>query len=712
VNGNILPGGRSQEPLINGITQEEIATSLNDFTIDVNDIEEPVSPIDGLAVDIVSFFLRGQCVFNLTRSTAKCLTEIMIDIVVRSIHTFTRSLPDDSLHSPLDSIFHLSINNLLLDSKIDSILTNSYGFHAPMEIRFPDITDKLYMVHLPSILNTMSLNTKIRHFFLNPSSKNTFFSSVYFSEFIKPLADKAIYISVYTDEFEVVNPIGTARKVHKLVAVYFSILNFPPTHSSKLTNVWLLALGKQRLMDHVGVNAFFRPIIEMLNLCYYEEVDINHASLPVISCFLSADNLSCHKILGLRQCFSSGFICRHCLIRYENLSLPTPIHVSMRTDQGYHDDYKHRTNGIVSPSPLMEIPYCCLPFFTPPDFLHDCLEGVTHMVTSCALRKLNEEQSIDFINSLISTFPFGFNLPIFTKKHIASMRFPLTASQMMDFYLNLPLVFGHLIAIEPLPKYWELVLLHHELLSILLDVHCHVPPDYISILIYQHNALIYELCDENPKYRCKLHYLTHYSSFFLFFKSLKHMWTMRFEGGHRFFKQLLSATGQFKNVAYTCVKRFLMKACFLMNEIDFSVSIIVSKTLTYRVSDFFLLEEWMSVKALFEDADTIEFDSNCTSTNSLICNGRQYSTKKRTVLVYERCAVEDQPKFAVIEKLVCVSNKWIAICYPYASYYHSHFCTHVLDKPLGSPIAIYIETHSSRPLPVHVVRCCLCVVIY
>jgi hypothetical protein len=271
----------------------------------------------------------------------------------------------------------------------------------------------------------MSCNPNLLRFLTCHSHENTFFLSPHFLNNIKPLADCAVYISLYSDEFEVVNPIGCFRKKHKLVALYFSILNFPPSYCSKLDNVFLLALGKQQLMHDVGICEFFQPAINMIRSCFNEPVTlIDGSSLPIIACFLSGDNLSFHGLVGIRRCFSSGNICRFCFAVHDDLLLPNK-HCVLRTDSTYYDDFNLLSNGILYRSPLFDLPYWSFPDFTPPDMMHDCLEGVTHVVLCCALTKIMDTVSLDEVVGQLANFCFGFQLPLITKKHISNMHLPL-----------------------------------------------------------------------------------------------------------------------------------------------------------------------------------------------------------------------------------------------------------------------------------------------
>lgn len=63
------------------------------------------------------------------------------------------------------------------------------------------------------------------------------------------------------------------------------------------------------------------------------------------------------------------------------------------------------------------------------------------------------------------------------------------------------------------------------------------------------------------KLRPKHHYISHYPFLILFFGSLKHLSTLRFESKHRYFKNIVKHSQNFKNLT----KLLLHKYQFLQN---------------------------------------------------------------------------------------------------------------------------------------------------
>ncbi|CAN7978968.1 unnamed protein product, partial [Ixodes persulcatus] len=72
---------------------------------------------------------------------------------------------------------------------------------------------------------------------------------------------KKICVQLYSDEFEVCNPLGSKRGKHKLTAVYFSVLNFPQKVRSRLSGIHLALLVKDKFVASYGLHKIFEPLV-------------------------------------------------------------------------------------------------------------------------------------------------------------------------------------------------------------------------------------------------------------------------------------------------------------------------------------------------------------------------------------------------------------------------------------------------------------------
>ena len=99
-------------------------------------------------------------------------------------------------------------------------------------------------------------------------TNDVYLNSNFFLTHINPMNDvdtNVVHILLYSDEFEVCNPIGVARSKHKLLSVYFKVLNFHPRHTSNLNALHLVMLVKYTTVKSVGLDEIFAPLIQELN---------------------------------------------------------------------------------------------------------------------------------------------------------------------------------------------------------------------------------------------------------------------------------------------------------------------------------------------------------------------------------------------------------------------------------------------------------------
>ena len=70
-----------------------------------------------------------------------------------------------------------------------------------------------------------------------------------------------VRLHLYTDEFEVVNPLGSKRSIHKLTAFYFTIGNLESNYKSQLRHIHLCILVRQQLLQRYSYRDILLPLI-------------------------------------------------------------------------------------------------------------------------------------------------------------------------------------------------------------------------------------------------------------------------------------------------------------------------------------------------------------------------------------------------------------------------------------------------------------------
>ncbi|CAN7941021.1 unnamed protein product, partial [Ixodes pacificus] len=70
-----------------------------------------------------------------------------------------------------------------------------------------------------------------------------------------------LFLVLYSDEVEIVNPLGSKRGVHKLLVVYFSLLNINARYRSQLRTIHVAIIVRYKLVVDHGIDAILEPLL-------------------------------------------------------------------------------------------------------------------------------------------------------------------------------------------------------------------------------------------------------------------------------------------------------------------------------------------------------------------------------------------------------------------------------------------------------------------
>jgi hypothetical protein len=138
---------------------------------------------------------------------------------------------------------------------------------------------------------------------------------VYFKENLFLSSDDLkLCLTLYIDDLELCNPLGTSRKKHKLCSVYWILNNLAPGSHSALNSIYLAVLCKSDDVKAYGYGTFLEPLLHDLVTLKEHGVFI-----PKLGAFVKgtahsviADNLGAHGLAGFIESFSGQYICRFC----------------------------------------------------------------------------------------------------------------------------------------------------------------------------------------------------------------------------------------------------------------------------------------------------------------------------------------------------------------------------------------------------------------
>nr|XP_055051346.1 uncharacterized protein LOC129437202 isoform X1 [Misgurnus anguillicaudatus] len=391
----------------------------------------------------------------------------------------------------------------------------------------------------------------------------------------------ALQIQLFYDDFETANPLGPKKGVHKLGAIYFTLRNFPPIFNSSLVNIHLCALFHAQDIRRYGFNSILEPLVNDLKV-----LEIKGIQNPVSGhCIrgtivqVTGDNLGLHGLFGFLESFGARYCCRFCLLekdRFQSVFCEDNPEVVLRTTEMHSlhcetiqtDSSLPHIYGVKRVCLLNSLKYFNTANNFSVDITHDVLEGVAQLEVKLVLQYIQLHfLSANDLAGRIHAFDYGYNQqrnrPPMVKLFDGSNDLGLNAIQSWCLLRNMPLLFGDLIQHDD--KYWHLLLLLLQIVNIIFSpVLTEGMTFYLKHLIAEHHQLFKNLFPERnllPKH----HFMLHYPRSIREIGPILHMWCMRYEAKHKFFKTQLKS---FKNITKTLAKKH--QSCMAMYWESFS----------------------------------------------------------------------------------------------------------------------------------------------
>lgn len=123
-------------------------------------------------------------------------------------------------------------------------------------------------------------------------------------------------LTVFGDDFEINNPLGSRQGQNKLHRLYCSITAISPAFASKLKNILLIQNCKTRLKKIVAHSKLLNPVVQQIIALQKNGFNITVGGKKLTVYFdifnLSGDNLELHILLGFHESFNSNYPCRMC----------------------------------------------------------------------------------------------------------------------------------------------------------------------------------------------------------------------------------------------------------------------------------------------------------------------------------------------------------------------------------------------------------------
>ena len=167
-----------------------------------------------------------------------------------------------------------------------------YNFIEPIEIPFltahDEETDSYHYVLILKTLENMLSNEEIRNYCSTSDqcdSKNGFFA-IKDGKIVKECAVfiNGLRIIIFQDAFEICNPLESSKDKFNIIGIYMLLGNLPSFMRSKIDNIKLVALCKEKYINKFGWTVFLDRLIEGIQILEREEVNITLPNREIKNC--------------------------------------------------------------------------------------------------------------------------------------------------------------------------------------------------------------------------------------------------------------------------------------------------------------------------------------------------------------------------------------------------------------------------------------------
>ena len=415
------------------------------------------------------------------------------------------------------------------------------------------------LLSLPEVISELQNPTgKVDDFYRYDVQDGSYYQN---HPIVKEHGTDTLIFTLYADDFEIVNPIGSHRKKHKVTAFYWMLLNVPAHCRSKLSYIQLAAIVKASDLKKYGSKCLLadftsamKELEKGMTLKVNDRIHHYHGFLLMVL----GDTLAAQQLGGFKEGVGGAQKpCRNCEVNRKDLNKSrTASDFPIRDEDEHRDRVKHlktlskpshlywsKTHGINGEGLLFDIPSFDLTKCIVHDPMHLLLEGVLRYELSLLLTEFIEVQqffSLNQLNQRIIQYDYSLEEKrdkpqVIEKNHLTpGSTFAQSAQSMWILVKNLPFLIGGLV--ESGNDHWRCFLLLLQITILSLSHVCspHTAETLKHLIVCHHDlfARIYP----NFNFIPKMHYLIHLPEQLKMFGPLRNQWCMRFEGKNGFFK--------------------------------------------------------------------------------------------------------------------------------------------------------------------------------
>lgn len=332
-----------------------------------------------------------------------------------------------------------------------------------------------------------------------------------------------IPITLYNDDFQVDDCVGSHSGKNSISAFYFQIATLPQHLMSRLSFIFLALLAIAKDLKGETVDPALYALVDVfsdleINGLTIRTEDDNDVKVHFVLCNFVGDNLGLHIVCGFVASFVNTYCCRFCTMAYADIQTTCRLTDDSlrRTVEHYNNLFEtgtHVENGITRGSLLNMLPNFHVLLNKTADIMHDLFLGVFKYGLKALFQTYVKKfkYSLDYINRRIDEHAKieGFKLsPIIDSTLQRKGTVKMNAREVW-------FVVEHLTLILPSPrnedekKVFNFALLMSKLLqACLLKSFSEEDLRNLSDLISAHHQTYMELFEQTLK--PKFHFILHY----------------------------------------------------------------------------------------------------------------------------------------------------------------------------------------------------------
>ena len=491
---------------------------------------------------------------------------------------------------------------------------------------------------------------------------------------------KALQIILNCDDMEIVNPLGSHVKKHKVTMFYYTLGNIPPEHRSKLQAIQLLAICKAKDVRCANsIDTLLADFITTVNELSQDGIEMElHGSTHVMKgnlVIVAADTLASNWLGKFKEGVSFALKnCRRCEIENTDVKdVCCESEVTLRTLEshraGCNDldltvtadarNYSSKLWGINGSSCLLKIHDFDMLSGLVQDPMHVLLEGVLPYELSQILYRciyVDSYFSLKWLNTAIGGFRYSYldkkaKPETIDKKHIdGTGTLKQTAAAMITLFRTLPIIIGRKIPNEN--PYWKNTLRLMQIVLFSTSSYCSKDTIlYLRLLIAEY---LYTFRSLYPKTSVipKMHYMVHLPTQMAMYGPLRNHWCMRFEGKNGYFAN--KKYKNFKNLPLTLAKRHQLYMAYMQtgHEGGRSNTFLYAGDKVGNGSESSFSETYPDLVESLKELTKSDIDMVYV-TKSVSIHGSEYQVGCAIVVEY----IENEPIFGLVVDIVIIDHR-------------------------------------------------------